>query len=307
MSKFTVKFQEVYNKYYKFLLVLTLLVFILAIGYIAFFYYQNHDFIHKDISLTGGTEITIFSENTINLNDLNNFLSKKVDSFSVREISDFTTGKQKAVIVELPTESSNITQIKSYIEDFLKFKLTDQNSSVESTGSALSSSFYTQLQIALVIAFVLMTIVVFVIFRTPVPSGAVVLSAFGDIIMTLAVVDFLGIKVSSAGITALLMLIGYSVDTDILLTTRLLKSQKSHNEQIASAFKTGITMTLTAIAAVTVALVITQSFSEILKQIFTFLLIGLVFDIFNTWITNVLILKWYLEKKDKQGERNAQA
>ena len=304
MSKFTAKFQEIYNKNYKLLIVFTILLFVLSLGYIGYFYMKNGDFIHKDISLTGGTEITIFSETPININELNNYLSNKIDSFAVREVSDFTNGKQKAVIVEIPTQTSNATKLKSYLESFLGYKLTEANSSIESTGSSLSKSFYTQLQIALVLAFVLMTIVVFIIFRTPVPSAAVVLSAFGDIIMTLAMIDFLGIKVSSAGITALLMLIGYSVDTDILLTTRLLKSQKNHDEQIASAFKTGMTMTLTAIAAVAVAYFITSSFSEILKQIFTFLLIGLGFDIFNTWVTNVLILKWYLEVKDK-GKQNA--
>lgn len=303
MSKFTEKFGVIYNKNYKFLLVLTVVVFLLSLGYIGYFYTQHHDFIKKDISLTGGTQITIFSNSAISIPDLNNYLSKKFDSYSVTEITDFATGKQKAVEVEIPPESGNATNLQSILENFLNYKLTDQNSSIQTTGSSLGQSFYTQLQIALAIAFVLMTIVVFIIFRTPVPSGAVVLSAFGDIIMTLAVVDFLGIKVSSAGITALLMLIGYSVDTDILLTTRLLKSQRSHNEQIFSAFKTGITMTLTAIAAVTVALLVTQSFSEILKQIFIFLLIGLIFDIFNTWITNVLILKWYLEIKDR-GKKN---
>ena len=304
MSRFTAKFQEQYNKHYKILLVLTILVFVLSIGYIGYFYTQHNDFINKDISLTGGTEITVFLDKPINTADLNSFLSKKVDSFSVTSISDFTTGKQKAVIIDVPSQTENSTALQSYLETFFGYKLTEQNSSIETTGSSLSQSFYTQLQIALIVAFILMTIVVFVIFRTPVPSAAVVLSAFGDIIMTLAVIDFIGIKVSSAGITALLMLIGYSVDTDILLTTRLLKSQKSHNEQIASAFKTGITMTLTAIAAITVALLITQSFSEVLKQIFTVLLIGLIFDIFNTWVTNVLILKWYLEIKDKRSKRN---
>jgi preprotein translocase subunit SecF len=42
--------------------------------------------------------------------------------------------------------------------------------------------------------------------------------------MTLVVVNLLGMKLSSAGIVSFLMLIGYSVDTDIMLTTRLLKS-----------------------------------------------------------------------------------
>ena len=145
-----------------------------------------------------------------------------------------------------------------------------------------------------------MALVVFIIFRTLAPSAAVVISAFADIIMTLAFVNFLGIKVSSAGIMAFLMLIGYSVDTDIMLTTRLLKRQEMINHKLANAFKTGLTMTLTSIIAITIALVITKSFSEVLGQIFTVLLIGLSFDIFNTWITNASILKWYLERRKSE-------
>ena len=48
------------------------------------------------------------------------------------------------------------------------------------------------------------------------------------------------------------MLIGYSVDSDILLTTRVLKRQGKLNDELNGAFRTGIIMTSTTIAAVTV-------------------------------------------------------
>jgi len=131
-----------------------------------------------------------------------------------------------------------------------------------------------------------------------IPSFAVILSAFADIVMTLAVVDMVGMQLSIAGVIAFLMLIGYSVDTDILLTSRLLKDKEGHvNHRLFGAFKTGITMTLTAIAAVGVSLAIIYSFSPTLKQIFTIILIGLLFDIVNTWITNASMLKWYMGVK----------
>ena len=72
--------------------------------------------------------------------------------------------------------------------------------------------------IAILVSFIFMAIVVFIIFRNLVPSrSSYYLAAFADILMTFVVVNILGIKMSSAGIIALLMLIGYSVDTDILL------------------------------------------------------------------------------------------
>jgi preprotein translocase subunit SecF len=118
--------------------------------------------------------------------------------------------------------------------------------------------------------------------------------------MTLVVIDLMGMKLSSAGIIAFLMLIGYSVDTDILLTNRVLKSTTgSINHRIFGAFKTGITMTITAILAVLAALFLISSFSNTMAQIFTILAIGLCFDIYNTWITNACIIKWYATKKNE--------
>ena len=131
-----------------------------------------------------------------------------------------------------------------------------------------------------------------------IPSFIVILCAFSDMVMTVAVVDLLGINLSIAGVIAFLMLIGYSVDTDILLTTRLLrKREETRNARIFGAFKTGITMTLTTIAAIGISLFMVYNYSDTLKQIFTILLIGLGFDIMNTWITNASILKWYAEVK----------
>ena len=339
------KFANWYNKNYKLLLLIPLILIILSLAQLAIFYQQNNDFILKDVSLTGGISITIFPEQEINLNELRTHLEKTQEDFAIRELSDFRSGNQKAVVIESPIEPEEVGTLKSEITDFLNYELTNENSSIESTGSTLSQSFYTQLLYAIILSFSFMSLVVLFIFgsgrklkltltaiiiipailffagRLPInlaiisgilallinlgfyfkysiPSAAVVISAFADILMTLALVNFLEIKLSTAGIVAFLMLIGYSVDSDIMLTTRLLKRHGNVNKNLAGAFKTGITMTLTSIVAITTALIITQSFSLILKQIFTILLIGLIFDIPNTWITNASILKWYMDSKE---------
>jgi len=300
-QKITKKFANWYDKNYKYLLLIPLILLILSLGYIGYFYKQNNDFIKKDVSLTGGITITVESKQEINIEELNNYLNEKLDNFEIKVLSNRFTGKQEAIVIQSPIQdldSSEISDFESIIEEALGYELTSENSSTEKTGSKFGESFYKQLIFAIFISFILMAIVVFIIFRNLVPSIAVVISAFADIIMTLALVNFLGIKVSSAGIMAFLMLIGYSVDTDIMLTTRLLKRRGSEiNKRLANAFKTGLTMTLTSIIAISVALILTQSFSDVLSQIFTVLLIGLSFDILNTWITNASILKWHLEKK----------
>lgn len=291
------KFEKFYQKYYKLILIIPAVILILSLIYLYQFTGKNGDLIYKDVSLTGGTTITVFdAKQDINL--LKENLITQFPDLNVRSIKDISSDAQKAFYVESNTE---VSSLKSALESFLGYELTKENSSVEFSGQSLSEGFYKQLRFALIIAFILMALVVFAIFRTLVPSAAVIISAFADIIMTVALIDFLGFRLSTAGIISLLMLIGYSVDTDILLTTRLLKSSEegSTNKKIFGAFKTGMTMTLTAILAVGAALIVIYSLSDVLKQMFLIILIGLGFDILNTWITNASLLKWYLEAKKK--------
>jgi len=282
-----------YDRNYKLLLILPLVLIIFSLIYMFVFYSQTGEIFHKGISLTGGTVITISGD--LDSETLEQDLSGKLEELNTRKIYDLITGEQTALVVETTTDG---TESRRILEDYLGYELNSENSSFEFTGSSLSESFFRQLSIAILLAFFFMIIVVFILFRTFVPSMAVILSAFADILMTLVLVNILGIKMSSAGIVALLMLIGYSVDTDILLTTRILKRREGTlNERLFGSFKTGITMTLTSLFAVGFALLIVKSFSNTLTQIFTILLIGLGFDILNTWITNASIIKWYATKK----------
>jgi len=294
-TKFKTRVSRFHDKYYKHLLLIPALILIFSFIYMGIFYSNTGDFIHKDISLTGGTTITINEK--IDLEDLEGHLTDKLDSFSIREISSLGTGEPIAVVIETTTEPDVAKQV---LEEYLNFKLTKENSSIEFTGAALSQGFFKQLLIAILLAFIFMAIVVFIIFRSFVPSAAIIISAFADIFMTLTLLNLLGVQMSTAGIIALLMLIGYSVDTDILLTNRVLKrKQGSLNSRIYSAFNTGIMMTITSLLAVTAALLVVSSFSATLTKIFSVLVIGLGFDLLNTWITNVSILKWYVIKKRK--------
>jgi preprotein translocase subunit SecF len=283
-----------YDRSYKLIIIIPLIVLILSVGYLWYFNNQHGDIILKDVSLTGGTSVTVFDKD-VDIDALKNDLKEQFDDLIVRGISDLRTGGQQGFLLET---KAGVEEVTLAIEVYLGYELTQDNSSIEFSGASLSTGFYHQLRLAILIAFVFMAIVVFIIFRTLVPSFAVILSAFADIVMTIAVVNLLGISLSSAGIVAILMLIGYSVDTDILLTSRVLKKKEGNlNSRMFSSFKTGLTMTLTSIAAIGVALFVVYGVSDILRQMFTIILIGLGFDIFNTWLGNAGILKWYAERK----------
>jgi preprotein translocase subunit SecF len=334
------QFWKWYDGNYRKLLIIPSVILFACLIYLTIFNVQNDSLFHRDISLTGGTTYTLITE--ISLEELNSFLDGKLSSFESKSLQN-NFGEQTSIRVTVSEEEGDL--LKGFLEEFIGEPLTSQNSSVEKTSSGLSSEFYNQLIIAILLAFFWMAGVVFLIFskgakvktivvllnillgfflgnfffqtnvfvysigfmilagllvyiyiKNSIPSFAVMLSAFADIVMTLAVVDILGIKVSTAGIVAFLMLIGYSVDTDILLTTRVTKKRNVDiNKELWGSFKTGTTMTITSIIAVTTALIVVYGFGTILNEIFTILLIGLVFDLFNTWITNASLIKWYAE------------
>jgi len=182
-----------------------------------------------------------------------------------------------------------------YFGKELKYKII---SAILTIIAVLSLLFGTT-RIIEMIAYIIGVVLISIYVAKSIPSIAVILAALSDIIITLAIVNLIGIKISTAGIAAFLMLIGYSVDTDILLSTRLLKRKEgSEMDRIIGALKTGLTMTLTTLVAVTVALIFTES--AVIAQIMTILLIGLIIDLINTWIQNVGILRLYLEKKHKK-------
>ncbi|KAB1193199.1 protein translocase subunit SecF [Haloferax sp. MBLA0076] len=163
---------------------------------------------------------------------------------------------------------------------------------------AVSASFGSDTQLlalgGVLVAFAGMSILVFAMFRTFVPSIAVVISAFSDIVIPVALMNILGIELSLGTVAALLMLIGYSVDSDILLNNHILRRSGDFYESTYRAMQTGVTMTLTSIAAMIVMTITATLFGiQLLAAIGTVLVFGLTADLMNTYMLNVTLLRWY--------------
>jgi preprotein translocase subunit SecF len=187
------------------------------------------------------------------------------------------------------------------------------NVEIRQVGPVYGKDLQVQALWALLFSFIGMSIVVFLLFRSPVPSFAVILSAFSDITIALAFMKVAGVELSLGTLAALLMLIGYSVDSDILLTNRVLKRRGTVEDKVSRAIETGVTMTSTALVALVVMYVvstylylITPSFTQIplLSQISIVLIAGLFADIMNTWLLNTGILRWYVLKPEFKGRYN---
>jgi len=167
-------------------------------------------------------------------------------------------------------------------------------------GPSLGENFYSTGTMVAIVGFILVVIVIFLFFREIIPSVAIVLAVVFDIVGALALMALFEIPLSLATIPALLMLIGYSVDTDLMLTTRLLKRREgTPRERAHGSMITGLTMTLTTLAALTSMILLSYYGQiQIIFEISIVLLFGLLADIISTWLMNAPMLLWYVEKKE---------
>ena len=270
---------------YRLLLVIPLLLLIVSSGIL--FLKSSSGTLDLDIDFKGGTQLTAETKTQINAKNIENIL--KDYNANVRTGRGF---KSYTLTIEFDSDIKASDVIGKLVENGY-----DLDYSIQTISPSLGESFFKQSRIALTLAFIFMGVVVFILFKKPLPSIYVILAAFADIVEALVFSQLFGIKLSLATFAALLLTLGYSVDTDILLTTRVLKREGELNEKIKTAFNTGITMSTTTLAAMTAMYFLTTSI--VIKQIASILLIALIADLINTWMMNAVLLRWYVERRIK--------
>jgi preprotein translocase subunit SecF len=90
------------------------------------------------------------------------------------------------------------------------------------------------------------------------------------------------------------MLIGYSVDSDILLNNHIIRRSGGFYESTYRAMRTGVTMTVTSLSAMAVMSVVAYLFGiDLLADIGIVLVFGLAADLMNTYMLNLSLLRWW--------------
>ncbi len=264
------------------------LMFLVAVGVLLGSYVTTGAAVQKGIDFTGGTEVHIPVTSEVNLDTVEAAFGGDASARTMEG------GETRWILVETKTTYER-EEVAALLDDAGIVYNEDIDLSIRSLGASVGSAFFREAQLAAAAALLIMSIVIFVAFRTAVPSGAVILAAVTDILVALAGMSLLGIDLTLGSLAALLMLLGYSVDTDILLSTRVLKQHEGDlDDRIWSSVATGSTMTIAAIAAFTALFVVSPSTQ--LDQIASVIIIGLAADLPITWLGNTFILKWHVER-----------
>lgn len=167
--------------------------------------------------------------------------------------------------------------------------------SYEEVTPTLGAFFLNHMIQIIIAAFIIIAIAVFAVFRIPIPSLAVVFGAGNDILIALGAMGAFGIPMGLASVGGLLMLIGYSIDTEMLSSIRILKrSEDTVTHRAFATMKTGTTMTVAAIISFATLFAIAYIFYiPTYIEIAGVAMFGLIADIFTTWFGNTIMVVWY--------------
>jgi len=255
-----------------------LIVLLLALAVLGGWYLTTGTPVTPGIDFTGGTELQVQSQ------------------ASADEIQATLGAESVNSVASAP--NTYLVTFQSGETDTLVQQARRAGYEVQSVQSVSASFGGDTQRLALIgvgIAFAGMSVLTFALFRSFVPSVAIVISAFSDIVVPLALMNLFGIRLSLGTVAALLMLIGYSVDSDILLNNHVLRRSGGFYESAYRAMRTGVTMTLTSIAAMAVMAITATLFGiPLLPEIGTVLVFGLTVDLMNTYMLNMSLLRWYM-------------
>jgi len=275
---------RIYENYWKLWMVIPIIMLVLSLAVLLNNVATTGFILQRDVELSGGKMITLEVTDAIDLG--------KIQEQMPGAVIHLTQGATSSLLIQIPYDADE----NAAIEKISHIATIVGQPTVRSVGPVLGDLFWKQTQIALMTAFLLMAIFVFILFRNPVASSMVILAATTDILATMAILSILGVNLSLAVLGALLMIIGYSVDTNILLTSTLLKSRKEEIPvRLASGVKTAITMLMTIMAALLAIFFVSGAF--VLEQIALVLIIGTLMDMPTTWLGNVGWLRWWMARK----------
>jgi len=274
------------------MLAISLLMLLLSVSFLAVKYVQTGEFVEKSIDFKSGTQASIEFRGDVDVAYVTKVIQDKYGKTTkVRVLGGVT----KTLVIETDKEVSEA----EFVELIGDLNIDEVGYSIQSIGAALGQAFWNQALGAIFVAFVAMAITVFLTFRSPIPSLAVILAGVSDIIVAVVGMNLLDIQLSMGTLAGLLILMGYSIDTDILLSTRVLKrkGEDTVNKRIKSSMKTGVTMSVTSIVAMIILFLVSSS--SALDDIALVIIMGLLADIPFTWMQNVGILKIYVERMSK--------
>lgn len=272
---------------------------------IAFSWNSTGEAVPLSMEFAGGSFVRIKNIRTPSTSEATDFQSLFKNEFSGSvEVHIVDNGLEVETSNDL-LETGENQSVKERIENMLSESGIEGSPDIttEKMGSIITQLYEKQARNAAIAAIIAMAIILFIALRNFSVVGGI-LSVIGlDLVGIFGVMTILNIPLGLASMAGILLIFGYAVNTNILLTTNVFKRKgKDPRERAGRAMSTGVKMSLTSASAM-VALNLVTTAPE-LEQISAILIIGILVDMVNTWFFNSgLVLGHKIGKEEKYHAR----
>lgn len=187
--------------------------------------------------------------------------------------------------------------LETIMEEFPEARI-----SVREVGATLSARFLDQSFRVILLSFALMALIIFIIFKSPFASFVVLFATFINALIALGLMALFQIPLTLASFAGLLAVVGYSIDDDILLASRLIRERSpAPEEDTFAGLLTGLAMNFAGLTSfgVLLALAIVTSI-DVYYQIGAVSSFGIVADMITTWFINGVMVLNYARRRVKR-------
>ena len=258
---------------------------------------QHDSFVPLGMEFSGGTQIEI--------NEIENMPTDPQERARIEKAiaKEFGTKVEIAVrenIVRINTTIDNLDRAQE-IENFLRDTegITGKYNTPQFVGSQLTSLYREQAELAGIFAAIAISIIVFIAFRNLTTVGGILAVLGLDLVGIFGAMVVLNIPLTLASMGGILLIIGYGIDDNVLLYSRVLKQVGGDvTEKATGAMKTGLTMAITSGSALLALYIVTET--PALQQIASIIIIGIILDALNTWFFNTGNILRNAKKKESE-------
>ena len=276
--------------------------------------------LNYNIEFNGGYQVQAAFKNSTPINELRNWFSdSEIKGVQLQELS-VTPGDEETykseVMIKVETMSEDVADIETKVISLLDTKSGVGNYKI-SQASSIGPKIGGELKDAAVNAILLslLGILIYITIRFLFRYGiAAIIALFHDVLITVGVFSIIGLildlEVSLAVIAAILTIVGYSLNDTIVVFDRIRENiDKMENMDFATLVNKSINGTisrtlLTSITTLFVVLILFIFGGEVIRDLSTTLLIGVVVGTYSSIFVASPVLIWWNERKNKKLKKS---
>jgi len=246
--------------------------------------FRDSAFIYS-VDFTGGTQVTMSFSPAVPSSRIDSILGEEYPGLTTRELSE------GEMLIRVKAHTSDEQGIAGRIKRMLEDNLSETSVTIrqtDSVGTDIGQSLSYQALLAVGIILALMLIYIGSRFWGFSYAAASVVSLMHDVLIMLTFILWFDYEVSMHVISAILFILGYSINDTIVIFARVRENvRKLHDQQLPAIMNTSIQQTLrrtilTSVATCLVVVALLIFGGEALRTLSIALLIGMIFGTYSS-------------------------